>query len=316
VNNAGQLVGFFTDTSGNVDGMLLKPPEQTFVWQSKKIDNPADLTFNQLLGINNEGEIAGYFGIGSATHPNQGYTVNENSPKHFTSENYPGSVQTQVTGINNSGVTVGFEVDANGNSFGWVDQPNGAFQLAPVPNYTGVNGVFTEQFLGVNDRNQVAGFYQTDAAGDTAGFVYNDQTGVFTPVTISGATSVTATDVNDEGYISGFYTNAAGKSQGFIDEAGHIINIPGGSGDFNVQVLGLNNTGLAVGSFEKTLSNGTTVTDGFIYQLSNGASSVFTAPGDHGGETVLNGVNDLDQIVGFYKDAAGNTNGLLVTNKA
>jgi hypothetical protein len=37
------------------------------------LDNNADLTFNQLLGINNSGEIAGYFGIGFNAHPNKGY---------------------------------------------------------------------------------------------------------------------------------------------------------------------------------------------------------------------------------------------------
>lgn len=310
VNNAGQLVGFYTDTSGNVDGMLLTPPAQTFVWQSKKIDNPADLTFNQLLAINNSGEIAGYYGNG-VTNPNKGYTVTPPYGKQdFVSENYPGSVQTQVTGINNSGVTVGFEIDAAGNSLGWIDQPNGAFQLALDPSAPTIGGVVSEQFLGVNDRHEVAGFYTTDAAGDAAGFVYNDQTGAFRNVTIAGATSVTATDVNDEGYISGFYTKN-GKTEGFIDENGAIHSIPGGIGDSNVQVLGLNNTGLAVGSFMTS----TGVTEGFIYSLSNGAFSSFTAPGAVG-QTVLNGVNDLDQLVGFYMDKNGNTNGLLVTNKA
>src|SRR5579875_1725868 len=41
------------------------------------LDNAHDLTFNQLLGINNEGLIAGYFGSGTPAnvHPNKGYTL-------------------------------------------------------------------------------------------------------------------------------------------------------------------------------------------------------------------------------------------------
>jgi hypothetical protein len=39
--------------------------------------------------------------------------LHDDSPV-FVNENYPGSTQTQVTGINNFGVTVGFEVDAAG----------------------------------------------------------------------------------------------------------------------------------------------------------------------------------------------------------
>ncbi len=37
------------------------------------LNNSNDLTFNQLLGINDHGEIAGYFGSGVAGHPNKGY---------------------------------------------------------------------------------------------------------------------------------------------------------------------------------------------------------------------------------------------------
>ena len=39
------------------------------------LNNGTDPTFNQLLGINNAGTIAGYFGSGSAAHPNKGYTL-------------------------------------------------------------------------------------------------------------------------------------------------------------------------------------------------------------------------------------------------
>ena len=39
------------------------------------LNNQADPTFNQLLGINDQGVIAGYFGSGDTGHPNQGYTA-------------------------------------------------------------------------------------------------------------------------------------------------------------------------------------------------------------------------------------------------
>ena len=265
-----------------------------------------------MLAINNAGEIAGYFGSGEPGHPNKGYTVTlQNGGPVFVNENYPGSTQTQVTGINNGGVTVGFEIDAAGNSAGWVEQPNGAFQLALDPNAPTIGGVVSEQFLGVNDRNQVAGFYQTDAAGDTAGFIYNDQTGVFIPVVPKkGATSVTATDINDAGDISGFFTNKNGNEKGFVEIDGSttVLSHPGWT---DVQALGLNNDGLVVGSY---MDNKTGNTDGFIYSISNNSYTSYIAPGDAGGQTVLNGINDLNQAVGFYMDAQHNTHGLLVNN--
>ena len=227
--------------------------------------------------------------------------------KSYVNVNYPGSAQTQVTGINNAGVVVGFEVDAAGDNVGFVHQ-GAQWQPAVDPLAPKIAGIVSEQFLGVNDRNQVAGFYVTNVAGASAGFIYNDRTGAFQNVAIANATSVTATDINDEGVISGFYTTAGGQTEGFLDSGGHILGIPGGLGDTDVQVLGVNNTGLAVGSF---VHGG--VTEGFIYSLSNGNFDAFTAQGAVG-QTVLNGVNDLNQIVGFYMDATGKTHGLLVTN--
>src|SRR3954447_15112522 len=78
--------------------------------------NTNDPTFNQELGINNAGMIAGYFGSGAAGHPNLGYTVVPPfGQANFTAENFPGSAQTQVTGLNNLNVptTVGFFSNTN-----------------------------------------------------------------------------------------------------------------------------------------------------------------------------------------------------------
>src|SRR5580698_1869902 len=60
------------------------------------LNNGADLTFNQLLGINDDDVIAGYLGSGAARHPNKGYELW--TPNTYRTENYPRSVQTQVTG--------------------------------------------------------------------------------------------------------------------------------------------------------------------------------------------------------------------------
>src|SRR5579859_3963418 len=86
------------------------------------LNNRADVTFNQLLGINNDGVIAGYFGSGAQGHPNKGYELW--APGTYRGENYPHSVQTQVTGLNNRGVSVGFWSTMNtanmtNNNFGF-----------------------------------------------------------------------------------------------------------------------------------------------------------------------------------------------------
>src|SRR5260370_26840032 len=70
----------------------------------RDITNANDPTFNQELGINNARVIAGYFGSGAAGHPNNGYTVlgPYNTQLDFTNENFPGTIQTQDTGLNNT----------------------------------------------------------------------------------------------------------------------------------------------------------------------------------------------------------------------
>jgi hypothetical protein len=77
-------------------------------------DNSNDAGFNQLLGINRDGVIAGYFGSGARDHPNKGYLLN--SPygqADYQVGNYPHAKQTQVTGLNDIGTTVGFWSDQN-----------------------------------------------------------------------------------------------------------------------------------------------------------------------------------------------------------
>ena len=99
-------------------GALAGPATATASAQSpyhfKTLDNQRDVTFNQLLGINQSGVIAGYFGSGAQGHPNKGYLLSQPYGQgDYLNENFPGSVQTQVTGLNDHGVTVGFWSDQN-----------------------------------------------------------------------------------------------------------------------------------------------------------------------------------------------------------
>src|SRR5215469_16108349 len=64
----------------------------------RTLNNGADLTFNELLGISNHGKIAGYYGSGARFHPNKGYLLlPPYGQSNYRAENFPHSVQTQVT---------------------------------------------------------------------------------------------------------------------------------------------------------------------------------------------------------------------------
>ena len=83
----------------------------------KTID-PFGSTFTQALGINNLGEIVGFYtDAGGVQH---GYTDLNGL---FTSFDPTGSVNTTINGINDLGQVVGFYTDANDNTIGFVGTP-------------------------------------------------------------------------------------------------------------------------------------------------------------------------------------------------
>ena len=278
-------------------------------------DNTRDLTFNQLLGINDEGVIAGYFGSGAQGHPNKGYLL---LPPHgqgsYVNENFPGSVQTQVTGLNNRGVTVGFWSSMNtasmtNNNFGFVES-DGHFRNADFPTGSPASPP-VDQLLGVNDNDVAVGFY-TDANGNNHGYEYNINASRFSTVVDPSApgASLTAAAINDRGDVAGFYTNpGTGNTDGFLLSHGHFTDLAV-SGASSTMALGVSNYDEVVGVY--TVGSGSSaVMHGFTWTPQHGFSTV---DDPHGmGTTTINGVNDFGQLVGFYVDANGNTDGFLAT---
>jgi hypothetical protein len=274
------------------------------------IDNPKDLTFNQLLGINDEDQIVGYFGSGAAGHPNKGYVIPPFS-RSFLDENFPGSAQTQVTGENNRGVTVGFWSNTNMGvgkdaNFGWVDV-HGHFRTADFPTNSPATPP-TDQLLGVNDEDIAVGFY-TDANGTNHGYEYNIYRNSYSSVVDPNApsASLTAAAINDRGDVAGFYTNpATGNTDGFLRSHGRFTDlaVPGATA---TMALGVSNFDEVVGTYTDAAGN----MHGFTWTPRHG----FTTVDDrHGlGTTTINGVNDFGQLVGFYVDEDGNTDGFLAT---
>jgi hypothetical protein len=275
------------------------------------VDNARDFTFNQLLGVNDLGVIAGYFGSGAAGHPNQGYQLlPPYQQRRYVNENFPGSVQTQVTGLNNRGVTVGFWSSMNNanqvnDNHGFVDV-NGHFRTADFPTGDAATPP-VDQLLGVNDSGIAVGFW-TDAANNNHGYEYNVGSGQFSSVTEPGVTSLTAAAINYRGDVAGFYTNpATGNTDGFL-KAGHSFTdlaVPGASA---TQALGVNSHDEVVGVYT-TGSGSNTQMHGFTWTPAGGFRTVDDPNGQ--GTTTINGVNDFGTLVGFYVDGAGNTDGFV-----
>jgi hypothetical protein len=283
-----------TLTQGLVDAKKL-------VFQT--IDNTADPTFNQLLGINDKHEIAGYFGSGASGHPNKGYTiVPPYGQANFTNENYPGSAQTQVTALNDNHDTAGFWVDNNGNNFGFIEW-NGVFTSYKDPNTkTGT----VNQILGLNNAGTAVGFY-TDGAGLNHAFSLNQATGKFTAIVPPNGSNAVATGINTGGDISGFETTGSGLVVGFIlkDKKFTSFSFPGSN---NTTPLGINASDELVGAYVDSASamHGFTLTTPLT-------KAKFTSVDDPNGigTTTINGLNDKGELVGFYVDGNGFTDGFL-----
>ena len=279
----------------------------------RTLNDNRDLTFNQLLGINDNGHIAGYFGSGVAGHPNKGYIIRPPyTQAKFQNINFPHSVQTQVTGLNDQGVQVGFFSTQNhannvNNNFGWylkdarfheVNFPTGDPANPPV-----------DQLLGVNNHDVAVGFY-TDGQGSNHGYEYNIITRRFSRVLKPGAAgaSLQATAINDRGDVAGIYVTKGGVTDGFLKySSGRFLSLAV-KGAAMTQAFGVNNHDEVVGAY--TVGTGNNAKSfGFVWRPGHG---FLTVSDPHGvGTTLLNGVNNEGDLVGFYTDAAGNVNGML-----
>ena len=263
------------------------------------VASPGDPAFTQLLGINNSGTIAGYFGDGSAV-PNNGFTLT--LPNSYTPENFPGAAQTQVIGINNTGWNDGFYVDSVGTTHGFTYNA-GSFSTVDAP------GTAFNQLLGINNGLTAVGYSSLDPTGMTLQRSYMVSGTTFTYLDgflPAGVGNNQAVGLNNAGWVVGFYTDSTGGLHGYLfnGSTATTLDFLGGMG---TQAFGINNKGEIVGDY--TDSGG--VMHGFTYI--GGVFQTVDDPAGVAGSTVINGVNDLGQLVGFYADNNDNVIGFVAT---
>jgi hypothetical protein len=292
-----------------------KPTPPT-TWAVKQLGDHKDATFNKLLGINDNGRVAGFFGSGAKGHPNQGYTIRQPwKQSDLANENFPHAKQTVVTGLNNHNVQVGFfstQNNASGvnNNFGWYF--NGKFHKVVFPHASNASPT-KDQLRGVNDHDIAVGFYK-DSAGLDRGYTFNIKTGKFALVTKPGESpggsspSLRANAIDNAGDVAGSYTSD-GVTEGFLklaDGTFITIAIPGAS---STTALGVNNDDTVVGAF--TAGSGSkAVTNGFVW-LTGGSSVVETGNINGIRDINITGINDKNILTGFYVDSKGHTDGFL-----
>jgi len=265
-------------------------------------------------GISNTGQVVGT-------------QVDVNNASTFTNFTGTPAATTQLNtgagqiafGINSAGDVVG----GNGTTAFFL--PNGG-SLQSLATPTGAINAF-----GINDNGNIVG--QFTSGSNTPGFVLTSSASiVFTTINQpTGITSdvINAQGINNNGLVIGFYLGNDGQVHGFRATApatpGTITSTaitdpaippvagePGATFVFS-QILGINDSGLAVGYY----GDSTTSQHGYFYNTNTGLYTFLDDPAAqfHNGVEVtqITGISNSGEIAGFYTDANGLAHSFIAT---
>lgn len=181
INDKGNIVGQFT-SAGNTPGFILdNVTSTTFTTINQPTGVTADVINAQ--GINNKGLVVGfYLGNDGQVH---GFTANAPAtpgiinatavadPTIPTIPGEPGAtfVFSQILGINDNGLAVGYFGDSTTSQHGYFyNTTTGKYTFLDDPAAMFHNGVEITQITGINNAGDIAGFY-TDANGTFHSFI-------------------------------------------------------------------------------------------------------------------------------------------------
>ncbi len=228
INDAGQIVGACCNalTLPPMDGFLLNGGSYT------AITYPGS-TVDSANGVNNSGEIVGFYGNGG---PLTGFLLNGGA---YTSNSVPGSTATADLGINGSGQVVGNYTDASSQIHGFV-LSGGVYTTLDYPGSTHTNA------QGINDSDAIVGEYIT--SGPYHAFLLSG--GVYMNIDFPGSIGALAVGINNLGDIVGLYDLAANPTMdhGFLLSGGVYtpFDFPGA---IATDPSGINDSGQIVGTY-------------------------------------------------------------------
>ncbi len=298
-----------TAQKSSVPEFTAKPSPTPYSFNFETVNKPG-ADSNHVTGINQLGQITGYYGTGSKSDPAVGY---KSAPPYskFQPVRYPGAINTYPMGISDDFLDSGYFLsNTTGNhTFGFVKE-HGLYTLyKDFKTPKGPNTV--NELLGINDSDVAVGFY-TDLSGNNHAYELFATEGKFVNLDPPGFSSTVGAGITNQGNVAGFGVTSKGATEGWIYLNGvyRTLSYPGST---STEALGINWEDQVAGEY--TSKDGTT--HGFVVTKANTNQPIWQAidEPDAAGVTVINSINHHHAIAGWYVDSTGDTDGFVATLK-
>ena len=229
INSAGQIVGYYKDSSFNYHGFLDVNGTLT------SFDYPG-ATLTGGLGINDSGQIVGFYD--DANHREHGFFFDGTT---YTTIDPPNATLSYLTKINDVGEMVGYYIDHSNvaHTFKY-DANSQVFTTLQAPRHASlVPG-------GINNLGDIVGVASTALLAGQ-GFLLSG--GNYRFFTVSQGSFTYPLGINDSGDIVGYALSQGQQHKGFIFLGGNVLllDFPGSYGF--TDAFGVNNAGAIVGDY-------------------------------------------------------------------
>ncbi len=185
INDGGQIVGQYTNAAGETPGFI-RVNGKTYV----TINAPSGPNTVNAQGINNRGQVVGFYvgtdgqdhGFMTTLRSNRTTTLTGTPIADPTIPNVAGEpgatfVFSQVLGVNDKGIAVGYYGDSTTSQHGFIyNTHTGQYTFLDDPSEAFNNGVEVTQITGITNSGEITGFY-SDANGVFHGFVASTHMG-------------------------------------------------------------------------------------------------------------------------------------------
>lgn len=248
INQNGDIAGYFVDATGATRGFI-RYRNGAF---SAPIIAPDDSGRNTLgIGINDAQTVVGYYTT-PADNSFHGYFLDGNG---FNLYDVPGSIATDVLGINNAGDVVGNFVDSSGNSRGFLSVGG---TITPIT----ISGAVIHDFNGIDSFDRIVGAY-TDSAANYHGVSVDASGNISAPLDYPGSVMTLLRGINDRGLVVGRYINPDGAVHGLILKLPNSFVTFDYPGALETSLNGISNAGFISGRYTDTAG----VRHGFVAKI-------------------------------------------------